>query len=47
MKINISGLDSLCSFEFDDVKTASFNAVCGLLCWVGYFRTKGESDGDE
>ena len=31
-------------FEFDDMKTATFNAVCGLLCWIGYYRTKDNGD---
>ena len=27
-------------YEFDNMKAALFNVGCGLLCWIGYYRTK-------
>lgn len=32
-------------YEFNNMNTALFNFGCGLLCWVGYYRTK--EDGNE
>lgn len=32
-------------FTFNSIKSAVFNFVCALLCWVGYYRTK--EDGNE
>jgi hypothetical protein len=30
---------------FDNIKGAGFNFICGILCWIGYYRTK--QDGNE
>ena len=29
---------------FDNVKGAILNTLCGILCWIGYFRTQEHGD---
>lgn len=34
-------------YAFNDMNSALFNFACALLCWVGYYKTKENNDGNE